>query len=72
VSDEIARLEQEVADLRAALESSRTIGLAMGILMERYSLTPELAFAHLRRLSMERNQKIRDLAAEMARSDKSP
>jgi GAF domain-containing protein len=55
----------EVADLRTALESRRTIGQAIGILMERYELTDERAFAFLTRLSSHRNVKLRQVAQEV-------
>jgi hypothetical protein len=56
---------QEVDDLRAALEARRTIGQAIGILMERYELTDERAFAFLARLSSHRNVKLRRVAQEV-------
>lgn len=56
---------QEVADLRTALETRRTIGQAIGILMERYELTDERAFAFLARLSSHRNVKLRQVAQEI-------
>lgn len=56
---------QEVADLRTALETRRTIGQAIGILMERYELTDERAFAFLARLSSHRNVKLRQVAQEV-------
>jgi hypothetical protein len=56
---------QEVSDLRTALETRRTIGQAIGILMERYELTDERAFAFLSRLSSHRNVKLRQVAQEV-------
>lgn len=56
---------QEIDDLRAALEARRTIGQAIGILMERYELTDERAFAFLARLSSHRNVKLRQVAQEV-------
>jgi GAF domain-containing protein len=56
---------QEVDDLRTALEARRTIGQAIGILMERYELTDERAFAFLTRLSSHRNVKLRRVAQEV-------
>jgi AmiR/NasT family two-component response regulator len=70
-----AELAQAHADLAAAvangealqrgLVSSRQIGMAMGILMERHRLTPEQAFDHLRDLSQRRNVKLRDIAEQL-------
>ena len=56
---------REVDDLRQALEARRTIGQAIGILMERYELTDERAFAFLARLSSHRNVKLRNVAQEI-------
>lgn len=55
----------EVTNLREALETRTTIGQAMGILMERFSLTDERAFAFLTRLSQSRNIKLRLIAEEL-------
>jgi transcriptional regulator with GAF, ATPase, and Fis domain len=56
------------ADLDQALATSRTIGQAQGILMERHKLTGEQAFALLVAASQRRNVKIRDLADGLVRS----
>ncbi|AEA24582.1 ANTAR domain protein [Pseudonocardia dioxanivorans CB1190] len=54
--------------LREALDSSRTIGAAIGILMVRDGVTRDAAFAALREASQLRNRKLRDLAAEIVAS----
>lgn len=51
-----------VTDLETAVTSRHTIGMAQGILMERYGLDPEQAFALLRRLSSTQNVKLRAVA----------
>jgi AmiR/NasT family two-component response regulator len=51
--------------LQHALASSRQIGMAMGILMERHRLTGEQAFDRLREMSQRRNVKLRDLAEQI-------
>lgn len=56
---------QEVDDLRKALDARRVIGQAIGILMERYELTDDRAFAFLARLSSHRNVKLRQVAREV-------
>lgn len=56
---------QEVSDLRQAILTRQRIGQAMGIVMERYHLTEDQAFAFLTRLSQTRNVKLRDLALEL-------
>lgn len=50
------------------LLTQQVIGQAQGILMERYKLTDDRAFALLVRASQHRNLKLRDLAAELVRS----
>lgn len=55
--------QQKVTNLEAALESSRQIGMAIGILMARKLLTAEQAFEELRRASQRLHRKVRDIAA---------
>ena len=55
----------EITNLREALETRTTIGKAMGIVMERYRLNDERAFAFLTRLSQHRNVKLRQVAEEL-------
>lgn len=52
-----------VTGLQTALSSRHTIGLAQGILMERYRLDPQRSFELLRRTSSVHNLKLRDVAA---------
>ena len=55
----------EITNLSEALETRTTIGKAMGIVMERYQLNDERAFAFLTRLSQHRNLKLRLVADEI-------
>jgi hypothetical protein len=55
----------EITNLNEALETRTTIGQAMGIVMERYHLNDERAFAFLTRLSQHRNVKLRRVAEEI-------
>lgn len=55
----------EITNLEEALSTRTTIGKAMGIVMERYQLNDERAFAFLTRLSQHRNVKLRLIAEEM-------
>ena len=55
----------EVQDLNEAIRSRTTIGQAVGIVMERYELTDERAFAFLTRLSKHRNVTLRLVAQEI-------
>lgn len=56
----------ELDQLKAALDTCRLIGAAVGMLMERYDMTRERAFLFLTRMSQDTNRKVRDLAAEIA------
>jgi GAF domain-containing protein len=51
--------------LNEALQSRKVIGQAIGILMERYEMTDERAFAFLVRASSHSNIKLRDIAQEL-------
>jgi GAF domain-containing protein len=52
-------------DLTSALETRTLIGQAQGVLMAVYDLDSEGAFQYLRRLSMDGNTRLRDVAAEV-------
>jgi hypothetical protein len=56
---------REIADLNDAIRTRTTIGQAVGIVMERYELNDERAFAFLTRLSQHRNVKLRLIAEEI-------
>jgi hypothetical protein len=51
-----------ILNLEKALETNRQIGMAVGIIMTTYRLTPERSFELLRLASMNRNRKLRDVA----------
>lgn len=55
----------EVQNLNEALHTRTVIGQAVGLVMERYHLTDERAFAFLTRLSSHRNVKLRVVAQEL-------
>lgn len=61
-----------VTGLETALGSRHDIGMAQGILVERYGLTVEQSFAVLQRLSQHLNRKLRDLAADIVRTREVP
>ena len=67
-----ASARREADLLRAGLESNRQIGVAMGILMARDLYTQDQAFGHLRSSSQQLNVKLRDIAAEVARTGQLP
>jgi ANTAR domain/GAF domain len=56
---------QEIHNLRQAVRTRQTIGQAIGIVMERYQLTDQRAFAFLTRLSQHGNVKLRQVAQEI-------
>jgi signal transduction histidine kinase/AmiR/NasT family two-component response regulator len=58
--------------LRAAVVSHRTIGQAVGVLIERHRLTDSAAFERLREASNRRNIKLRDLAERLIRTGEEP
>lgn len=66
-------LEQRRSEnLLTALESSRQIGMAMGILMSSKLLTPDQAFEQLRRASQHLHRRVRDLAEEVMETGQLP
>ncbi|WP_162606417.1 GAF and ANTAR domain-containing protein [Jiangella asiatica] len=52
----------QVSTLREAVEARHRIGLAQGILMERFGLDAEQSFSILRRYSRDNNIKVNDIA----------
>ena len=54
--------------LNQAIETRKVIGQAIGIVMERFGLTEERAFAFLVRTSSTSNMKLRLIAEELVRS----
>jgi GAF domain-containing protein len=60
----IASIKQ-ADQLRTALESRHTIGVAQGMLMHRFGLSEDRSFRFLTRLSQDSNTKLRDVAASV-------
>ena len=58
--------------LERALQSSRQIGIAIGIVMERHRLTEEAALEQLKVISQHQNRKLRDIATEIGRTGNVP
>jgi AmiR/NasT family two-component response regulator len=56
---------REIHNLNEAVRTRGIIGEAVGILMERYKLTDQRAFAFLTRLSQDGNIKLRLVAEEI-------
>jgi GAF domain-containing protein len=57
---------RETDGLQRAMDARKVIGIAMGILMERYSIEPDRAFDVLQRYSQTNNIKLRDVAQQIA------
>jgi GAF domain-containing protein len=57
----------EIQGLHEAMQSRARIGQAVGIVMERYQLSDQQAFAFLTRLSQQGNTKLRRIAEELIR-----
>ncbi|MEO9239828.1 MAG: ANTAR domain-containing protein [Jatrophihabitantaceae bacterium] len=64
-SADLSQAHQRADNLETALVSSRTIGMAMGIAMERHRMSSDQAFNLLRRLSQRRHRKLREIADEV-------
>ena len=63
---------QHESDLKQAIQSHRAIGQAVGILVERYRITPAQAFDRLRQASQIQNTKLRELAAKVVDTGQDP
>ncbi|MEU6918384.1 GAF and ANTAR domain-containing protein [Streptomyces olindensis] len=61
----IERRRQSAADVRTALLSRSVIDQAIGILMARERIDARLALERLRRVSQDRNVKLRDLCSQL-------
>jgi len=63
---------QDTANLWRAIDARKTIGQAQGILMERFGIDSEQAFAVLRRYSQDHNIKLHDVAEQLISTRKLP
>jgi GAF domain-containing protein len=52
-------------NLAAAADARKVVGQAMGILMERFEIDADRAFAVLKRYSQDNNTKLRDVASQL-------
>ncbi|WP_407657630.1 GAF and ANTAR domain-containing protein [Kribbella turkmenica] len=64
-----ARQEETMA---RAVDARKLVGQAMGILMERYGLDEDRAFAILKRYSQDTNTKLRDVAQQLVDTRRLP
>lgn len=65
IAVEAARSDDRAVQLQAALEHSRTIGAAIGILVERHRILPDEAFQMLRETSQHTNRKLAQVATDL-------
>ncbi len=63
---------RQIDGLKLGMQSRLLIGQAQGILMERFKVDAEKAFAYLVRASSHRNVKLREVAAELVRTRQLP
>jgi hypothetical protein len=61
-SSRVAELEAEIAQLRDALARRQQIGVATGLLAQRFGITPDHAWSLMVRLSQNGHVKVRDIA----------
>lgn len=64
-ADEIEQLRQAESRLSVALQSGREIGMAVGLLMERYKTDRNAAFEVLREQARSSRRKLNDVAKEL-------
>ena len=70
--DRLDTAEVRAANLKRALDHSRAIGMAMGILMARHQMTHEQAFEALRRVSQDANRKLYMVALDVMETGELP
>jgi GAF domain-containing protein len=71
-ADAHATATSTAQQMREALESRKTIDMALGILIATRHCTPEEAFAVLSRTSQRHNRKLRDLARALVDAESQP
>ena len=69
---EIVSLRESEAQLSAALNQTRDISVAIGMLMERQQLSHEAAFEHLRSQARSQRRKLADLAHNIVAGSEEP
>jgi GAF domain-containing protein len=67
-ADAVARTAEQVTNLHIAMKSRAVIEQAKGMLMERYKIDEDRAFAVLTRASQAENIKLRDVADTLVRT----
>lgn len=59
------KLRNELSDTKLKLAERKTVERAKGLLMERHGITEDEAYAKLRRMAMDKNLKLSELAQRM-------
>src|SRR5215211_1971062 len=67
-SSRVAQLEAEIAQLKDALARRQQIGVATGLLAQRFSISPDRAWSLLVRLSQNGHVKVRDIAEALIKA----
>jgi AmiR/NasT family two-component response regulator len=65
VHDDLVAAQTKIANLEVALNSSRIIGMALGIVIERCKVSEADAFALLVRVSQQQHRKVREVANDL-------
>ncbi|MFC7496417.1 MULTISPECIES: ANTAR domain-containing protein [unclassified Nocardioides] len=71
-TEDVPALEKRIHELEAALETRATIARAQGILMERYEVDADAAFAALQRISSQSNLPVREIARYLVETGRLP
>lgn len=66
------RSSSAIEGMETALDSRHAIGVALGMVMERYDCSEDVAFTFIRRLSSHQNRKVRDIAVDLVRHRRAP
>ena len=67
--EEFQRVQEEVADLKEALETRKLVERAKGILMKRAGLEEPDAFRRLQKMSQNANKPLKQIATEIVQAD---
>lgn len=71
-ADSHAEASATAAQMRAALDSRKTIDMALGIIIATHHCTPDEAFAILSQTSQNHNRKLRELAKDLVDAESRP
>jgi AmiR/NasT family two-component response regulator len=71
-ADAHAGASETAKHMQHALESRKTIDMALGILIATHHCSPERAFAILSQTSQRHNRKLRELAGDLVKSESWP